>query len=1078
VAVTPLANATWPATDSQGLSGTSPFTAWLNGPWQELEDVTTAAAYLTGIGAKSVEIADFEIDIGLGAAASEVVLTTFRARGIGGQIEEDLPLAVPTLIPSGSRVSARFRKSISGATGFTVHAKYSLYDAPVVTPTATFTLTNAKRGADTILARVTITIDGVRYPWAGVALADPIGYEDGLKDARLLLIEDLVLALSDRSGNVQASRTTIEFSDLPDREGNTLFRRWLGQEKKLRNADIEIKLITDHQRRLQYVWKTVFRGKVQQCSGLSQFRGRFECVSTLSLALDQRLVTDTIGRHFTGCPTAVRTFPLPIALGRLTDAGSSAPPPVAATETARGVYDIRNYPPGSGYGFAGYGDLPGTTATNVIASEIVGGGNLPAGTYRFQVFAYHSGISANPMPFLQEQLVITVGANAAIDVTWTAAAGGADFYRVALAVHGPVFFGVQSTYWHQYIQTTGLIATFTKDYAWDWQSPTTADITPGASLLYNAGTYWEAWTAVLLDGETGVSSAFLSDELPFANRPHRACAEPVTGALYYYVYRGGIGAYTKRLLVPNTQVNADGNIYQDYTEQSPWELIGPYTAKGKIKPIFVGPVTDLLGASWPICAVYAAHACDVATLPKAFIVENEGQTTEIVTPIASSRYGTDVAIPGQPGWTTLFGAGHYYTDALGTRWAFVAYRGGDYQEIIDGTKALRVNILGAEATGAGTSPVLTSVVDQLALLVDNLTPFAATSLLGGNWASTPPTFADSTPKRDTASFTKATTDAAIIMPEGLIGARWITESMTWATLFAEIFRSGKLLGGCNADGQLQIVCQNPFQATSGYFTDVDEILKDSFEFHDQEQGFANIIPYEFDPVYTAGSNPSMGKTGEVEDLTSQTQHLEERTDATLSMPFVTSAVRAKAVAELTLQESKVLPRMVPLGSGIHWVMHQLGATLSVTHKEGPEDGGYVQETLLILGLRIGVKSLEVQAMCIQPRIVGTDGAGNSLVMPGNVTLSEGLRASESVSAAYAVTASELLRISDSVQADMPVTAQETLKISDSVLTQMQLAVLIAAERVRISESASGTTAAAPRLDVLKLSDSGITASLV
>lgn len=125
VAVTTLPNATWPATDSQGLSATSPFTAWLNGAWQQLEAATAAATYLTGIGAKSSEIADFEIDIGLGAAAVETVLTTFRARGVGGQIEEDLPLAVPTFIPSGSRVSARFRKSIAGATGFTVHAKYS-----------------------------------------------------------------------------------------------------------------------------------------------------------------------------------------------------------------------------------------------------------------------------------------------------------------------------------------------------------------------------------------------------------------------------------------------------------------------------------------------------------------------------------------------------------------------------------------------------------------------------------------------------------------------------------------------------------------------------------------------------------------------------------------------------------------------------------------------------------------------------------------------------------------------------------------------------------------------------------------
>jgi hypothetical protein len=945
-------------------------------------------------------------------------------------------------------------------------------------PPATFTLEDAKRGVDTILASVTITVDGVRYPWSGIALADASDYEDGFKDARLLLVEDLVLALSDRSGSIQASRATIEFSDLPDRDGATLFRGWLGQDERLRNADIEIKLITDHQRRLEYAWKTVFRGKVQQYSGLSDFRGRFECISTLSLALDQEIVTDTIGRHFPNCPEDTRAFRLPIALGLLTDAGSSAAPPVGASEAARGVFDVRNYLPGSGYGFSGFGDLSGAPATAVVAGEVVGGGSLPAGTYRVQVFAYHAGQSANPEPFLQDQLVITVGANAAINVNWTAASGGADYYRVALAVHGPVFFGVQSSYWHQYIQTAGLTATFTKDYAWDWQSPTTADITPGASLIYNAGTYWEAWTAVLADGETGVSSAFLSDELPFANRPRRSCVEPVAGALYYYVYRGGIGAYTKRLLVPASQVNADGNIYENYTEQSAWELVAPYTAKGKIIPIFVGPVTDLFGASWPVCAVYAAHACDISTVPTAFLVADDGETTEVVTPIATSRYGTDVAMPGRSGWAALFGPNEYYTDASGTRWSFVAYRGSDYQQIIDGTLTLRVNVLGAEATGDGTGPVLTSVLDQLALLFDNLPPFASSSYLGGAWAQTPPIFTDGTAKRSTSSFTLAAANAAVVMPEGLAGARWITEPMTWATVVGEIFRSGKLLGGVNTEGQLQVVCLNPFQATSAVVTDVDEILRDAFAFHDVDQGFANVVPYEFDPVYNAGSSPSLRGAGEIEDLVSQAAHGgERRVDVTLAMPFVTSAIRAAAVAELTRQESAVLPRTVALGSGIHWVQYPLGATLTVTHREGPLTGGYDDADLIILGLRIGVGTVEVGATCVESRIVGTDGAGNGLVVPGDVVLSEAVRLSAGASGAYAITASDAVRLSDTVQADLPPLALETLSVSDTIQVQIQLAVFVAGERVRMSETATGSTAAVPVLDVLKVGDSGILAVL-
>jgi hypothetical protein len=193
-------------------------------------------------------------------------------------------------------------------------------------PAATFDLEHAHLGLDRILAWVTLTLEGIRYPWAGVAIADPVAYEDGYKEARLLLVEDIVLALSDRTGRMQATKAVFTLSDIPDPlTGDTVVRKWLGQHKTLRGATIDIKFLTDAQRRSGDTPAVAFRGRIDRYAGPAGFQARFECSGIVGSRLDQMVVDDTIGRHFPGAPAATAGLPLPIAYGNLTDAGTASP---------------------------------------------------------------------------------------------------------------------------------------------------------------------------------------------------------------------------------------------------------------------------------------------------------------------------------------------------------------------------------------------------------------------------------------------------------------------------------------------------------------------------------------------------------------------------------------------------------------------------------------------------------------------------------------------------------------------------------------------------------------------------------
>lgn len=124
----------WPPA-ADGVTVTPPGSAWGNSAWVQLVASTSAAAILLGIAVRNFNTStECEVDIGTGAAASEVVITTFvfNVASFGGNyaVGDSLALPIPVdNIGNGVRVAVRIRTRNGTAVGANIAAYYS--DKPI-----------------------------------------------------------------------------------------------------------------------------------------------------------------------------------------------------------------------------------------------------------------------------------------------------------------------------------------------------------------------------------------------------------------------------------------------------------------------------------------------------------------------------------------------------------------------------------------------------------------------------------------------------------------------------------------------------------------------------------------------------------------------------------------------------------------------------------------------------------------------------------------------------------------------------------------------------------------------------------
>lgn len=120
---------------ADGVTVTPNASSWANSAYAELVSATNSAKILVGIVVRPANISDtFELDIAVGVASSEVVISTVKSKIIinssGGSTPTFwFPIGID-LIPNASRVACRLRKNGTDVTTWTVSILY--YDKPIL----------------------------------------------------------------------------------------------------------------------------------------------------------------------------------------------------------------------------------------------------------------------------------------------------------------------------------------------------------------------------------------------------------------------------------------------------------------------------------------------------------------------------------------------------------------------------------------------------------------------------------------------------------------------------------------------------------------------------------------------------------------------------------------------------------------------------------------------------------------------------------------------------------------------------------------------------------------------------------
>jgi len=120
------------------VSVTGNNTSWANSTWGQITTGIAQRVIIHGIvvGAASTTAQEWEVDIGVGAAGSEVVRGTIKSTSESANIDDSpnrYVLPAPIRVAISTRVAVRFRKNGTGTPSFTFALEYE-EDPAAVTP--------------------------------------------------------------------------------------------------------------------------------------------------------------------------------------------------------------------------------------------------------------------------------------------------------------------------------------------------------------------------------------------------------------------------------------------------------------------------------------------------------------------------------------------------------------------------------------------------------------------------------------------------------------------------------------------------------------------------------------------------------------------------------------------------------------------------------------------------------------------------------------------------------------------------------------------------------------------------------
>lgn len=532
---------------------------------------------------------------------------------------------------------------------------------------------------------------------APILLADPTTYYYGLKRVRVLRVDQVQLALADRSGAPQANRFSFTMCDYVEGEDAApTIRGWLGRvnERAVRRIEIIARMITDRDRRRLLEPFTIFRGRLDEVAAVGDgFETQIDAVSWAEQRLEDPVLDVTVEELFPEAPVEQRQLLLPLAVGILSDeASGEGAPELIEDEAGRG--SVVGPDPQ-----AGYGDVAVAAPTSVAAVEVPAGGNINLGVAPGNVVYVWAtrvvaGVEGQAEPMVPENgIAVPITADGAA-VEATCDNDGADAYRFYIA---RLFTGNVTAV--HFIETTDPVT----GVVFDEFPPlgTEAPISTGGEIHRNRQA-WASVLAMLPTGRTEASPRVYILSTGHA-RPNRFAWEAVPDALWYEVYWGDhpTAEFQRRYIVEVDQLNLNGDPYWE----GDWSLTGfdlvagmPVPV-GKIIPRYVGKVRDLEGFEWGGFVMSIRPGA-------AFIRAYMGGV-----PIEEGRYGVDIAAPGKAGYATYFGADPFWT--VGDYRLFMIFLRGPLLE-----QALQSSIPSEDLPAGSASALIGSGDSEVLITVD------------------------------------------------------------------------------------------------------------------------------------------------------------------------------------------------------------------------------------------------------------------------------------------------------------------------------------------------------------------------
>lgn len=550
------------------------------------------------------------------------------------------------------------------------------------------------------------------------------------------------------------------------------------------------------------------------------------------------------------------------------------------------------------------------------------------------------------------------------------------------------------------------------DLTWDAWTPPAGVTLDTYRVYYNDGSGWryfdEAGTAVSItapdQGESvavaayvyAVTGVFGGDQtVPSAEAVGRSGVRVISPGIRvtwnalqdadaYYVYRRNRGAtgldapLSAELYDRRWPVTGKTSFIDDLLDTGVELIDGIPKAQGILPVIYVGDVT-LAGQAWRKFLV-CGHAV------KAIVaVYQKDDTDDEYLVIPPGDFGPTFLAPGFAGWATYFATD--YADVNGRRYTFIYARGPLGEAAADGSQPIRVNLRGIEDVGDGSGTLIT---DGFAQYLHAMRNWILQDYQTGAWFADGPAWPDSfglgtTEVLDDDSFTDAAAVAAVRITGGYAGAFVMGANETQDTVRDWIQRFNLSLdafAGFNRKSQFfvrLIDTSATVLAAARKFTQIHDIVAESFKVIDKPTDLENVVAYVFGRNYATGGWKYDTRT--VSDPESITKVLQEKKSQTIELWTTDRSAQALDVAGRRLLRTKETPRTVIFQSGLQAINVELGDVVLVTHLEGIGSGGWTDRPVFVTrheldpdGLTVTLEGIDVERLFAGAFILGDDTA--------------------------------------------------------------------------------------------------------